>query len=84
MPEAQPTPDLAAEEAQIDSAILDLLLGHGNQRPWSTDEVIREHGSQRNALDGIARLHGSGLIHRTPDGFVWATRAAIRADEIAL
>jgi hypothetical protein len=48
------------------------------------EEVVREHGDRVQALDALARLHGAGLIHRTTDDFVWATRAAIRAEEIAI
>jgi hypothetical protein len=82
MPAEQPTPDRAAE-ARIDWFILCLLLDDEAQRPWATAEVVREHGHEPNALDGLDRLHGTGLIHRTHDGFVFASRAAIRYSEIA-
>jgi hypothetical protein len=81
MPETQPTPDPACDEARIDWAILNLLIDTDQQRPRAVEELIREHGNQRDALDGIDRLHGAGLIHRT-DGFVFATRAAIRYSQI--
>jgi len=71
----------AEEDGQIDSAILGLLLGNDEQRPWSVEEIEREIGS--NTTDSLARLYGGGLIHRL-DGFVWATRAAVMADEISL
>jgi hypothetical protein len=81
MPETQPTPDLACDEARIDWAILNLLIDSDQQRPRAIEELIREHGNQRDALDGIDRLHGAGLIHRTGE-FVFATRAAIRYSQI--
>jgi hypothetical protein len=59
------------------------LIDSDRQRPWAVAEVIREHGHEQNALDGLDRLHGAGLIHRTADGLVFATRAAVRYSEIA-
>jgi hypothetical protein len=37
----------------------------------------------RDVTDSLNRLYGGGLIHRL-DGFVWASRAAVMADEIAM
>ncbi len=62
-----------------DRAILGLLIDEDCQRPWSVAEIEREIG--HDAADGIARLHGAGLAHRL-DGFVWATRAAVAADQL--
>jgi hypothetical protein len=50
------------------------------QRPWSREEIDREIGS--DTTDSLNRLYGVGLIHRL-DGFVWVTRAAIAAEEMA-
>lgn len=82
MPDKQPTPDQATEEARADWFILDLLLNNDVQRPWATAEIVREHGHETNALDALARLCGTGLIHKTSDGFVFASRAAIRYHEL--
>jgi hypothetical protein len=84
MPDDKSTLSPAEQEQNTDGTILLLLTLNDAQRPWSVEEVIRELGSRNNAIDAIARLHGVGLIHRTSDDFVWATRAAIRADEIAI
>jgi HD-like signal output (HDOD) protein len=81
MPETQPTPDLACDEARIDWAILNLLIDTDQQRPRAIEELIREHGNQRDALDGVDRLHSAGLVHRIGE-FVFATRAAIRYSQI--
>ncbi len=83
MPNEQPTPDQAAEEARDDWLILDLLLEAGTHRPWATAEITREYGHELNAIDAIDRLHGAGLAHKTSDGFVFATRAAVRYHELA-
>jgi hypothetical protein len=83
MADAPPTEDdSAAEEAQIDWAVLNLLLGDHVQRLCSVEEVVREYGSRQDALDGLDRLHGAGLIHRL-GGFVFPTVAANRFFEIA-
>jgi hypothetical protein len=63
--------------------VLDLLVDAEVQRPWSVEEVIREIGSPIAAADALDGLHAAGLIHRTADGFVFATRAAVRYHEIA-
>jgi hypothetical protein len=83
MPNEQPTADQAAEEARLDWLILDLLLEEGTHRPWATAEIVREYGHELNAVDAIDRLHGAGLAHKTSDGFVFATRAAVRYHQIA-
>jgi hypothetical protein len=83
MPDEQRTPDPEKDEARIDWLVLDLLIDPDRQRPWSVGEVIREHGHEQNALDGLDRLHGAGLIHKTSDGFVFASRPAVRYSEIA-
>ncbi|HEY1687897.1 MAG TPA: hypothetical protein VGF95_03435 [Solirubrobacteraceae bacterium] len=74
-------PTSAEREGAIDRAILGMMLDSADQRPWSVDEVEREVGERVD--DSLSRLYGAGLIHRL-EGFVWATRAALAADEIAL
>jgi hypothetical protein len=63
-----------------DRALLGVLVDSNQQRPWSIDEIEREIGS--DATDCLDMLYAAGLIHRL-DGYVWATRAALVADEIA-
>jgi predicted transcriptional regulator len=54
-------------------------------RPWTIDEIAREVDGAETAHpeDSLRRLYGAGLIHRH-DGFVWPSRAAVIADEIAV
>ncbi len=79
MPDANPTLTPLQRDAQQDGGIIGLLVDVDATRPWSFDEIEREMGF--NPTDNLNRLYGGGLIHRL-GGFVWATRAAVMADEI--
>jgi hypothetical protein len=67
------------QETQTDRAILGMLLVE--RGPWSFDEVAREIGDCVAATDGLNRLYAAGLVHRF-DGFVFAARAAAKADAL--
>jgi hypothetical protein len=83
MPASQPIPMSQIEqEKHTDGVILSVLLAGDAQRPWSEDEVAREIEDPVAAADGLRRLARGGLIHRL-DGFVFASRAAQVAEEIA-
>lgn len=69
------------DQPNPDRAMLGVLLDRDAQRPWSEDEIEREIGS--GATDCLNTLYAAGLIHRL-GGFVWATRAALVADEIGV
>jgi hypothetical protein len=77
----QPNQSRIDRDAQEQGAILTVLLAEPSHRPWSVDEIAREMG--HDPADSLRSLYGAGLIHRL-DGFVWASRAAVLADEIAL
>lgn len=83
MPESNPSPTTAHQDINADGNILLWLTQDDAQRPWSVDEIIREYGDRADAVDALARLYGVGLIHRQGE-FVWATRAALYADEISI
>jgi hypothetical protein len=61
------------------SVVLGLLINACNRRPMSLDEI--ERAMEKSAEDSLRRLYTGGLIHRL-DRFVWASRAAVMADEI--
>jgi hypothetical protein len=82
MPDSEPTLMPAECKARTESTIMSLLLVHDDQRPWSTDELIREIGRELDTRDAIADLHAAGLVHRTSDGFVFPTRAATHLDQL--
>lgn len=84
MPVSQPIPPMSEAEQQdhADAVILEALLDCDGQRPWSVDEVARLLNDPIDASDGLGRLVRAGLVHRL-DGFVFASRAALHADQIA-
>jgi hypothetical protein len=76
----QDTRTAVERENQLDGAVLQMLLSDNSHRPWAVDEVARE--VHQDVADSLLRLYGGGLIHRL-EGFVWASRAAVMADEVA-
>jgi hypothetical protein len=70
------------DQRHIDSLVLRLLLSGQARELWSIEELVREIGDEITTIDSLDRLKSSGLVHRL-DGFVLATRAAARADELA-
>ena len=83
MPERAAIPHPGTDADHAESDVLDFLTGTGGLRLWSLEEVGREIGSYVAARDALAALHRAGLIHRTAEGYIFATRAAIRAVELA-
>jgi hypothetical protein len=67
--------------ARAEHAIYCLLTVRDEPRPWSLHEVGLTVGDHGDAADAVRNLRGSGLVH-VSDGFVWATRAALAADEM--
>jgi hypothetical protein len=83
--QARPDLDPAAEFDRTESTVLEVLIGsEGDSGLWSVAELGLEVGDELKAIDALEALHRAGLIHRTSDGFVFATRAAIRASELQL
>jgi predicted transcriptional regulator len=83
MPNEQPSPDTPDRAKHAtDGTVLDLLVEDENQRPWTLDELGREIGSSVVVGDAINNLQAAGLVHRTSDGFIFATRAAIQFEQI--
>jgi hypothetical protein len=72
------------EDAEsIDKTVLMLLLADDGRPLWSVEEVEREIGPRLAMAGSLERLRAAGLIHRCGE-FVFATRAAILADRLAL
>lgn len=76
-----PDEDLNEDELpsfdELERDVLYLLTDPDDNQPvWSIEDLSRE--IDRPAYDAIAGLHRAGLVNRTADGFVFATRAAVR------
>jgi predicted transcriptional regulator len=52
-------------------------------RPWTVEELIREHGNRVAVEDALVELHAAGLVNRINKRVVCASRAALRAEELS-
>jgi hypothetical protein len=84
MDDPHPEHPSAPEEIAIERDVLDLLVAADGARHWSIEEIALEIGSELKVRDAVAGLHRAGLAHRTSDDFVFATRAAIRSNELRM
>lgn len=71
-----------AGECATERTVLDLLIDKHCQRPWTLREIALAIGSLGVAEDAVDELRASGLVHKTSDGFIFASRAAICYSEI--
>jgi hypothetical protein len=78
MPEQQPTPDPAERALEAEREILYVLTRPDDNQPlWSLEDLAREMDDPQ-VVDSVNALHRAGLVHRTSDGYVFASRAAVR------
>lgn len=79
--QTQPTP--AERLDAIERDILYLLTDADVSQPvWSVEDLGREVENAEDARIAVRGLHHAGLIHKTSDGFVFATRAGARVVQI--
>lgn len=77
MPDQQPIPAEKNHDT-IELEIVYLLTDPGDNQPlWTLEDLAREM-DEYDILSYIAPLQRAGLIHRTSDGHVFASRAAVR------
>jgi hypothetical protein len=74
-------PARAFDEAERDVLYLQTEPSDG-QPIWSVEDIGREIESQ-GAITFVRGLLRAGLVNRTGDGFVFATRAAVRMAQLA-
>lgn len=79
-----PTPESRADRLdQIEQDVLYLLTGmKGEQSIWSVPDLGREIEDADDADVAVRGLHQAGLVHRTTDGFVFASRAGVRVVQL--
>jgi hypothetical protein len=78
----QPNETVEEQGRRTEQTVLTLLLSDG-QSIWSVEELVSEIGRRLDVVDSVAALQAAGLVHRCHD-FVFATRAALRFDELDL
>ncbi|MGH3439572.1 MAG: hypothetical protein ACRDRN_24335 [Sciscionella sp.] len=82
MPDEQTTAP-ATEASRVERDLLYLLVDPSEHQPlWSIPDLGRELEEPIDVSDAVNGLHRAGLIHRTSDGFVFASRAGIRATQM--
>jgi Mn-dependent DtxR family transcriptional regulator len=78
MPDEDPNEDELHPFDELERSVLYLLTEPDDGQPmWSVDDIGREMES-KEPIVAVRGLHRAGLIHKTSDGFVFATRAAVR------
>jgi hypothetical protein len=82
----QRIPDPAERWDTIERDALYLLTGSDDNQPlWSVEDLGRELELPKGGMypiDVVRGLQRAGLIHHTSDGYVFATRAAVRMVEM--
>jgi len=78
MPNEQPIPTLAEKYDILQRDILYAITEPDDCQPlWSIEDLAREM-EEPNVIDAVRGLQRAGLVNRTSDGYVFATRAAVR------
>lgn len=81
MPDEKPTQDPAERFDATEREVIYLLTG--DDLPiWSIEDISRDLEDPGGVVDAIQGLHSAGLINKSSDGFVFATRAAWRMVQI--
>ena len=78
MPDEDPNEDELHPFDELERAVLYLLTEPDDGQPlWSVEDIGREIESTEPIVP-VRGLRRAGLIHKTSDGHVFATRAAVR------
>jgi hypothetical protein len=76
MPDEKPTPDLRGQAGHIELEIIYLLTEPGSQPLWTVEDIAREL-DESDIMSYVRPLQAAGLVHRTSDGHVFASRSAV-------
>jgi hypothetical protein len=84
MPDRQPTLESPDDRLnRVEREILYLLTGMKGEQPiWSLEDLGREVEDADDAEVSVTGLLQAGLVNRTSDGFVFATRAGARVVQL--
>ncbi len=66
----------------MERSVVYLLTSDYDLPIWSVEDLGRDLEAPGGVQDAVRGLHNAGLIHKTSDGFVFATRAAWRMVQI--
>jgi hypothetical protein len=81
MPDEQPIPHPAERFDAMERDVIYLLTGD-ELLIWSLEDIGREIEHPDDVEDVVRNLYNAGLINRSSDGYVFATRAAWRMVQI--
>jgi hypothetical protein len=77
MPDEKPTPDLRGQARHIELEIVYLLTDPEDKQPlWTVEDLAREL-SESDIMSYVHPLQAAGLVHRTSDDHIFASRAAV-------
>ena len=77
MPDQQPIPH-EKDHAAVELSVIYVLTDPDDNQPlWTIDDLAREL-DEPEIINYVRRLQQAGLLHRTSDGHVFASRAAVR------
>lgn len=78
MPDSQPMASRDRDPDEVNRDILYALTEPDEHRPlWTIEELARELGDPC-IIDHVNELDRAGLIHVTADGYIFASRSAVR------
>jgi hypothetical protein len=73
------------DDARLQRAIVLQLLRDDRPRRWTQADLAAELAAERSLVEAaLQALHGDGVLIQGDDGEVWASRAALRLDELKL
>jgi hypothetical protein len=82
MPDQQPIRDPLEKALTTEREILYALTDPTDIQPlWTIEDLAREM-DERDITHYVSMLRRAGLVHRTSDGHVFASRAAVRQIQI--